>query len=434
MPINATNVRRLFESCASDPIKAVVGIQHMLGLCDRNGNRYRDSFGRPVLRDPISDTGRQVQRIRPQEFSLAETGRGLLGHSLFEQVYTPGSTWLANNRSLLEASAGAVSASAFANINAFTGTVAGLMEVNILEAWQNPQFIADVLCPSESTRMFEGRKTIGVTRIGDQAEERLPGMPTKRVQFGERWITQPRTVENSLAAEVNQETIFLDLTGQAYGEANDLGTWLRYRKEIRCIDAFIGVTNTYVYNGNNYATYIANGFYDNDVSNNELLHYTNVQTTLMKFRDMTDPATGTRVLTNPNTILVQLGKMATARAIVGDLASGTRYQDASTAAGNVTYSESPYKNKFEILESPLVYERITAANGLNVSPADAEKYWWMFEKGKPLCYAENWPLRVQQAAPGQMDMIDRGVVLYVKADERGVPMVKEPRKAVRNKP
>ena len=47
-------------------------------------------------------------------------------------------------------------ASAFANINAFTGAVSGLLEVSILEAYENPEFIGSQLAPVEpsNTRPF----------------------------------------------------------------------------------------------------------------------------------------------------------------------------------------------------------------------------------------------------------------------------------------
>ena len=217
-----------------------------------------------------------------------------------------------------------------------------------------------------------------------------------------------------------------------------MGEWLAYRKELRCIDAFIGVTNTYSYLGNNYNTYISGGYYNNDLSANELLHWDAVQTALIAFRDMTDPATGTRVLIQPNTILVNMEKEVTARAIVGDLAAEVQYRDApgsTSSPQEIRAFQSPYKGKYQILQSPLIYQRCTDSTGLALSASNAGKYWWIFEKGnKFMVYAQNWPMRVQQAAPNQLDMVDRGIVLYVKADERGIPFVKEPRRGVRCHP
>ncbi len=404
-----------------------------MGLSEKDGRRYYDAAGNQRLKNPLVN-GRERERLDPKEFSVKALFEAITGNEASPENVAHAFNNGDARRSLFEdTGAGAIGASAFANINAFTATVSGLLEVSVMEGFQNPMYIADMLMPPEQTKMFDGRKVIGTTRIGDQAEERLPGMPTKRVQIGERWITQPRTVENALSCEVLQETVYLDLTGEVLQQANKVGEWLAYRKELRVIDAFIGVTNTYRYKDTAYNTYIANGYFDNTFAN-ELLHESDVEEVLIKFRDMKDPETDTRIMTNPNMVLVQREKLRTAEQIFGSAADMVQYRDApgsTTNPQNVRSAKPFYTGKFQIIESPLVFERINAANGLNVNAANSAKYWWTWEKGKPFVYAQNWPLRTQQAAPNTVDMIDRGVVLFVKADERGIPMVKEPRFVVR---
>jgi len=418
-------LRNLLESHGGDRGACAGHLLHLVGLTDRNGQRYRGRGGRPELRDPADG----VPRLDLSQCSLRNLAEEFIGEDAVERWMNPNAT-----RALLEAGAGAIPPSVFSNINAFTGVTSGLIEVAILQGYQNPMFIGDQLMPTEPSRQFEGRKTIGVSRIGDVAEERLPGMPTARAKIGERWITQPRTVENALAVEILQETVYLDLTGQAVSEGTDVGTWVRYRKELRQIDAWIGVTNNYNYKGSTYNTYLTSGNWINDKSGNELITQENVKAAWILFRDMTDQETGTRILTNPNAVLVQREYLDRVTALLGS--PNLQYQVtpalADTAIRRAVDGPSIYAGKYEILESPLVYERINAATGLNQSAANAAKYWWMFEKGKPMVYVENVPFRVQSASPGQLDMIDRGVVLYVKADERGVPMVKDPRFVVRN--
>lgn len=436
-----SDVRDLFESrCNGDAAQFTREVCHLMGLTDRDGNRHTDEFGRQRFGDVLEEDGTSAgPRLRPGSFSLAHLGRGLLGDELFEDLFDPESKRMGGiqrhiRTDLLEAGEGAIGPGAYANVNAFTGVVAGLLEISVMEGWQNPEFIMDQIMPPDPTRMFEGRKVIGSSRIGDNAEERQPGMPTKRVQVGERWITQPRTVENALSAEVTQEMVFLDLTGQAVSEAQDLGTWLGYRKEIRQIDAYIGVTNTYQFMGTAFNTYQAAGTWDNDFSN-ELLHEANLEAVFIKFRDMKDPQTNTRVLIQPNFALVNMGKWRTARDVFGDLAVGVQYRDApgATATPQLVRAAKPaYVGMLDILTSPLVFQRCTDADGLNLSTANAERYWWVGQKGC-IKYAQNWPLRVQQAVPNTVEMIDRGVVLYSKADERGVPFWYEPRKSVRSK-
>ena len=423
-------MRSLMESDGvnGDLRKFEARMLHLMGVRDQSGNRYRDSGGAQVLRPP----GKSGQRIAPGEVSLRALAESLLGDDFQERGALHHMGTAATLRTLMEDNgAGSISPSAFANINAFTGATAGLMEAAIIDGYQAPDFIGDTLAPPEETKQFEGRKSIGSARIGDQAEERLPGMPTKRVQFGERWITQPRTVENALSAELLFETIYLDLTGQVVEECNNVGLWLGYRKELRIIDAFIGVTNNYNYKGSSYNTYITGGYYDNSFSN-ELVDINTFQNALVKFRDMKDPETNTRILTQPKVMLVNMEKQLVARQVLGDLATGGQYRGPASTTVPMTLNQydPAYKGEYTILTSPLVYERMVAANGLGLTATQAAKMWFLFQVGW-LRYAQNWSIRPQSAAPNGVDQLDRGIALYIKADERGVPFVKEPRKVVR---
>src|SRR5262249_25614318 len=141
-------------------------------------------------------------------------GEALMRSPVWNQVLAHQRSAQAERRPIMEdTGAGAVPPSAFGDINAFTSVVAGLLEIEIRAGWEFPDFIMDEVMPDKPTRMFDGRKVIGTSELGDVAEPRYPGNPTKRAGFGERWIMQPRTVEISLACEVLQETVYLDLTG-----------------------------------------------------------------------------------------------------------------------------------------------------------------------------------------------------------------------------
>ncbi len=440
--IRGSSIRQLYES--DGPAGFVKKLLHLMGYCDLKGRRYLTEAGNATFKNPKDASGKEIARIKPSEYSLRDLAFSVMGPGA-EERFTAGNiqraSLIESIHPLREATgsmAGGIGASTFADINAFTGVVAGLLEISLMEGWESPEFVMSELMPDENTKMFEGRKVIGVSRLGDVAEERLPGMPTKRAQIGERWITQPRTVENALATEVYQETVFLDLTGQVLQEANDTGTWLRWRKEIRCIDAWLGVVNsvtnnnTYTYKGTQYNTYISLGYFNNTFSN-ELLHWDNVQSALLLFRDMIDPETGLRVMIEPDTAIVNMEKLVLANAIFGTTGMPVQVRDApgaTTGQQNVAAFANPYQGRFKIIQSPLIYQRMTDANGLNLSGTDAGKRWYLTRRGKAMKYAQNWPFRTQTAAPNQVDMLDRGVVLYTKSDERGAPMIVEPRNTV----
>jgi hypothetical protein len=443
--IGKENLVALLESSSgqrSNPGRLVRHVYEGLGLADANGRRHLTPAGNPDWQKVME--ARKRNGYLPNEFSLLELANVVIGED-WQRRMSPNAVAQAalmeSQTPLLEAGTGAVTPTDFINVNAFTAVVTGLYEVALLEGFNKLEFIADRIAPADPTKTFGGKKVIGAGGIGNKSEIRKPGMPTHRSGLTERWINTPATDERADSIEILQETIYLDQTGDVTSKANDIGYWLGYQKDIRCIDCFIGVTTAtqYNYKGTTYNTYIdssGSGYVYNDFSN-ELVHWSNYEQTLLKFREMVDPETSTRVTIRPNLVVVNMEKLVTARAIFGDLAGRVEYRDpaSTTVAMNLREMQSPYKGQVEILESPLVYERCIAADGLALSATNAGKYWWATDttNGGHVRYAQNWPLRVQQATPTQMDMVDRGVVMFIKADERGEPYVREIRKSVRNK-
>jgi hypothetical protein len=265
-------------------------------------------------------------------------------------------------------------------------------------------------------------------------------MPHARAQFNEQWVETPETVENALAVDVLKETVFFDLTGQILQMASSVGEELAYRKEIRVIDTIIGVTNTFRYNGTSYNTYQTSRTqgYLNDHSN-PLLDWTSIQSTMLLFARQQDPSTGKRILTKPDTIIVNPAKVATANLILSatttERRSGGGASTPQTTSNplNVSVSPgSPYSG-IEVISSPILEQRCTDANGLNLSQSNADEYWWALEKGKSFRYMQNYPLAVNQAAPNQYEMLDKGIVASYFANERGAPSIWSPWHVVRNK-
>lgn len=445
--INSLKVKELYESRKSSTggkLAFLNDIKHGLGLTDKSGNPNRDNAGNHRLHE---------QRLKPEQFSIQELAEGIIGsswrnyfdpanggamarhtvaRSLVEQGFPN------DSRALLESTGIGIDPTAFANINAFTAVVGGLIEVKILEAFQNPALIADQLMPSEATKL-NGQKIIGVNRLGDKGKKRNPGEPHQRAQFNERWIETPETRENALAVDVLKETIFFDLTGELLNVAGSVGEELAYRKELEVIDTIIGVNNSFKYNGTSYNTYVTSKTlgYLNDHSN-KLEDHLAINTSIQKFVKMEDPGTEKRILIMPDTILVNPARLTNAQLILGANMTESRVATGATQATSTNLSirqtpGNPYTGQFKILSSPLVEMRCTAADGLNLSQANADEYWWIMQSGKSFRYMQNYPLNVQQAAPNQYEMIDKGIVASYFANERGIPSVWSPWHTVRNK-
>jgi len=430
--MNVIKLRDLFESRSKETNgrwRFLTEMRQGLGLCDKDGNDNRDFAGNLTLKD---------RALRPENFSLQELAEAIIGPS-WRQLFSPDSRamgqytaarsmmeangYAGDKRALVEATGFGLDPSAFLNINTFTGIVGGLVEVKILEAFQNPALIADRLMPVESTKL-NGQKVIGET--------------TTRAQFGERWITTPETRENALAIDVLKETVFFDLTGQVLQMASSVGEELAYRKELEVIDAVLGVTNPFIYNGTGYNTYQTSrtlGYLN--AHTNQLVDWTSIQSASLLFSRMEDPHTGKRLLITPNTVLVNPARLATAQLILG--ASGTELRTApgatqsSAVSLNVASSTgNPYSGQFTILSSPLIEQRCLASDGLNLNQANTDGLWFMMEAGKSFKYMQNFPLTVTQAAPNQYEMLDRGIVATYFANERGIPSVWSPWHTVKN--
>ncbi|QVL32339.1 hypothetical protein KIH39_00015 [Telmatocola sphagniphila] len=423
----------LRESCGSDE-RFVDQIHHHLGLCDENGRRHLDHLGRQQIRFP--DGIRESERIRLDEFNwrgLTEAIFGTDDASAIQRQFNGPNVQLA--LLLQEAGEGAVLPSHLSNVNTLNAIYSGLIQASVLEGYTLPEFINSQLATEETTNIFEGRKSIGVTLQNPRAEGRQPSQPTKRAQVGERWITQPLTVENSLAIELTYEAVFADnLTGGGLmTAARDIGRYVQLQREYAIIDAFIGVTNTYSYKNNVYNTYMTGGYYTNRLTANPLMHWTNIQRARVAFRNMRAVEVNQPLTVRPSRVLCNEELVAQAGQVKSPT-TAVQYRDpaSTTQPMNIRIADNPYPGAYDVLTTPYLYERQTAADGLGMDATTAGSTWYYYEPGW-LKWVVNWPFRVQEAIATSMDMIDRGLVAFFKADERGIPMVEEPRRVLDNR-
>lgn len=439
----------------------VAHMRHRLGLCDKNGDDYKDRAGNRVLRECPDPQ----HRLRAEDFSFKE---------LMESIVGPGTSnfladdrtlmeWKASNfavterfandpRALLEAPGVGVSPSAFADINAWTAINSGLIERRILEAFENPMFIGDMICPDEQTRIAEGQKVIGASRIGPKALIRNPGEPHPRAGLGERWVQLPRTQEWALAIDITREAAFFDLTGQVLQHAGNVGEWIAYQKELRKIGAVIGTSdqtgnstspNAFNYDGTAFQLYnttapssLANMI--NAQTGNPMIggDWTTFQSSWLLAQRMVDPETQTRILTMPDTVLVNPAALATADLIIGARGVERRTAPGATQSSAVTLTiQDTAMNPTNrlgvknVLSSPLLEMlclNATTANpiGLGLSQSDTNNRWWHFASGKAFKNMVTWPLSVMQApAASNYEMIDRGLIQSTFANERSTPSV-----------
>jgi hypothetical protein len=233
---------------------------------------------------------------------------------------------------------------------------------------------------------------------------------------------------------VTFEAVYFDQTTQVTERANSVGEELGLRKEFDGMDVIAGVTNPYNYGGSSYNTYLTSGNWTNDHSN-PLVDWTDLDLSRQLFSRMTDQETGNRVTVVPDTMLVAPAKIETAHYVQN--ATEVGYESNPAAAdNNQRKSANREGGRYKILSSPYMDQRLTDADGLNLSQANADKYWWMLKaKGNrsAFVYVENWGVTINRAAPNDFTMLNQKLLLAVFADYMGKFAVREPRYVVRSK-
>jgi hypothetical protein len=413
----------------------------MLGLESHPRSAY------PAL--PLDDRGlpyfKHQARVRPSEISLRSLAEAIHGHEFVEEWYHPAGGFTFGN--LMEA---AIDPTAFSNINLFNLATAGLINAEIMERFNQPEYIGRNLVTIKPTKM-NGQKLVAVARqstVGTDAKRRLPGRPHAEVGFSEAYQTTPETVEQALKARVTREAVFFDYTEQVLEEADEIGNNLAYTQEQGIADMILGVTglaSEYNRNGTSYETYQTSSPWVNDQSNPATagsFDYSNIDKSRQLFIGQTDPESGREIKVMGNTILCMPYTELLFRQQVygsnlqlGSQQTSGNFPGAWTQGPNpLTQATSPWAGAYTIINvGPIWYNRATAADGLNLSASNAQKYWYHGDFPKAFWWMENWPLTPWMASADEYRMRDEGLVAVYGANYRGTPYVREPRYVVRNK-
>lgn len=401
------------------------------------GLKYDSDPTRVFVKDAKGRPTYPANSLSADDFSIKELAEVICGRRFVEQFYHPNSGFDFSNP-LTEA---ALDPSAFLNVSTFNLTVAGLVDAKIMERWALQDFVMDKIYRTMPTNK-NGDKFIGIARVPTTSrvdKGRQPGEPHAEVGVTERYQTSPVTFEQGLKILFTKESVYFDYTGQLLEEGGKISEELFYGREKLMIDEFIGVTNTHNYEQTSYNTYQASSPWINTFSN-DLTDYENVDLAWQKFLGMKDPDTSKEIKVTPNYVLVQPGRVFFAQNVIrgarvlegtaGQVTAGnfpSRFTDAANPVNAVLPQLAA-----NVLYSQIVFNRHTAADGLNLSSSNATKYWYLGESGKSHYWMENWPLTPWQASPSEYVMKDRGLIAVFGANWRGVPYTFQPRYVVQS--
>ena len=374
----------------------------------------------------------QSGEFKATDFSLRELAEAFCGPEWVRKLHE--SAYSGRLVHLEEVGGGeAIDVSAFSNI---TGQI---LYSKILDGWQQPGFIGDMLFETVDSKL-DGEKFPWLGHVKGEGEAIDPGKEYPDTSFGERYINTPSTTKYGMTISITKEAVFFDRTAQMLMRAEEIGERLRMGKEKRMLDVFIGQVNNYSFMGNSYNTYQTTAVstnlnnWVNAKTSLPLVDWTSVENAELLFSEILDPDTGNPIMLDPDTLVVMPAKFHTARRIVHAeqvetifptyAGSGTSTSINSPAPGNVKFTTpNPLKN-YEVITSNILYQRVKL-----VDPTNGKDWWFITDsKRKPFVYVRNWDITVVPAPSQNEAEFSRDIVARWKCSERGVAGVWDPRR------
>jgi len=433
MPINGTAFRDIVE--AQGPALVCHKVRQMVGL-ETPVEGY--GIGRQYINN---DTGiayvGKTKTVEANAFSIKDIAESIFGtrsdDELKRALGQPCPSVHVQN--VLEGGLSLVPDS-FLNISAFNATVSGLLEAKSLEAYNRADFLYPQLVTMMAQKTVQ-HKLIGLQMIAKGAIERRPGNRHSRSTFGERYVTTNPTYNRSNAIDVTREAVLYDLTGDVLSQADTIGGTMGLEKEYAILDMVLGNTNTYVYRGTAYHTYAASTPWQNKISSNAFVDWTNLNVSKKKFKRLLDQETSQPISIVPRQVLAFPGNWeninfwlnsGNGQQRTGSAIPGSGGSASTSFAQQVGNGSVPSNSGLTLLPVSIYGDkRLTDSDGGNLAAADADQIWYVGDFKKAFAWTYNQPLTTIQVTGSDYESADRGLVLSIFLDEIGSPTVVEPR-------
>lgn len=352
----------------------------------------------------------------PQASSLRDLAEGIVGQDFVESMNpVPHDDAFEG----LEAGEGAVNPGNFPNTSLYYSAITGMLEAQVLMAYDKPEYIADRVAPAQQTSL-RSNKLVGIGRLGDQAKIINPGEDHPLLNMTERWVTTPDTVKRGSGIAVTKEAIFFDYTGQILERASTVGDELALNKEKRVLRMLCGLDNPYNYNGTSYNTYLTSGNWINTQSSLPLTDWTALEAARLLFSRMTDQETSERITIRPDTLIVSDGRETAAEQVL----NATQLEIRTQSAAQNRWNNNQERGRYTLISSPIL-EQVLVDSG--VSASNALEYWFLMNAGKAFVYMQNWAVQRQTVTADSWTMASKGLVFAVFCNEMGACAVREPR-------
>lgn len=234
----AGNFKRLSEGSSTHHPRQVGRrfadwVKEQVGLCDNKGRPYTRPDGFPTFgKEPPKAVG---------DFDLLAVTEGLLGVGWYDAVRRPRSEWLS------EEAAAPVGPSTLSNFNAWTATVGGLIQAEVLSGYETAEYDLRDLFPVRPVKFWQGgERYVNVIGPSKMAPEVGPAESHPNMRMDGMWVEAAGTKKYGAKITVTKETAYVDVAGgQVLAEARKLGQTLAFRENDLSANVIVGSTNNW---------------------------------------------------------------------------------------------------------------------------------------------------------------------------------------------
>jgi hypothetical protein len=329
---------------------------------------------------------------------------------------------------------GSLGPSQFMNINAFSGTVGGLLGASYMDGYNSANFIGDRITSLKTNIRGQNQKRVRYSPATNKPTVLKPGQEIPRSNIEEDWIRDTAMVRRGESVALTREAVHFDWTDGLVESAKDNGYQFREDREERQLKAVFGVVNFHERKGVASNTYLAAadaGAFVNKITN-ALVDEISLDNAFQTLANMTDPITGKKIdVTGDQLFLIST---AYKRGTASRLARSTQHRFGDGAAA----TDAVYVPKDPILE--FTHEWTTRAvdlmtpaapGGLGLTQAQAQERWVYGNTRKAFQTIEAWPFITQTFTIGEDASLMRyGIFVEVIGEEYSEVTVIEPRYAL----
>lgn len=513
MGINPKQLRALYRDCGSSLNAYRLQLRHLLGLRynERTEQFYVDRSNRQLATEEFSNFRKLSRELLGGEFCdewESDTGpmpvtraevfqkaysshnqatASRLLHESFErgsfvdfsmaQTLQEGiNKGLGKSHRLVTEDAAPLTPDIFQEINLYTSTVAGLLEVRILEGFRSVDFISENFVKVEPTRS-NGGKIISVQNVSPAIQLWQPGLEFSNIDVKPLFAWAFENIIPGAKISLDKYAVLFDISGELMAKAENLGYGLGYILEYYRLAHTMGISSitssvldpsvtaqiqnrfllndpngsgtpnaTYQTSGNTNNTRLPNGYNFANQQTQSFTDWTSLQQAQNLLNLMRDPVNNLPIQGHIKEVLVdpsqwQLALYVKHMTMVTDVTGtpATSYNGIPFQGSNSTVppvlTQSPGRTPLQEIMDWTPYKSNIAHQiwlDAGVSEANAKKRWLAGDFKRAFRWRQLQDLLTQSANPTSADLLSKNIVGLWTGQWAGQMVVENPRAVILN--